>query len=92
MGLPTTTGTAQSQPRLHFDAAMLSNVGAVRTLNEDVVLYAPPQDGAAGRGTLALVAGLTLAHTAGPESTVPAATVVATAGVYEDSAVPAAAD
>src|SRR5690349_9711676 len=65
VGLPMTIRKAQSQPRLQFDAAMLSNVGAVRALNEDVVLYAAPQDGAARRATLALVADGMGGHAAG---------------------------
>jgi PPM family protein phosphatase len=63
----TTTRTAQPQPHLQFDTAMLSNVGAVRPSNEDTVLYAAPpdQDSAAKRGMLALVADGMGGHAAG---------------------------
>jgi protein phosphatase len=62
-----TTPGSQPNTRLHFDGAMLSNVGAVRTLNEDVVLYtpAPAANGAAGKGALALVADGMGGHAAG---------------------------
>src|SRR5262249_237279 len=79
--LPETTmaTTAPSAPvRLRFDAAMLSNVGAVRALNEDVVLYATAPEGHAGakRGTLALVADGMGGHAAGEVASALAAEVV----------------
>jgi serine/threonine protein phosphatase PrpC len=76
---PMTAATAPSaSPRLHFDAAMLSDVGAVRSLNEDVVLYATaPENGAAAkRGTLALVADGMGGHAAGEVASALAAEVV----------------
>ena len=50
--------------RLRFDGAMLTNVGAVRTLNEDVVLYVTPP-GNTGTAALALVADGMGGHAAG---------------------------
>jgi PPM family protein phosphatase len=57
---------------------MLSNVGAVRALNEDVVLYAtaPDSGAAAKRGTLALVADGMGGHAAGEVASGLAAEVV----------------
>jgi PPM family protein phosphatase len=57
---------------------MLSNTGLVRSLNEDVVLYATaPENGAAAkRGTLALVADGMGGHTAGEVASALAAEVV----------------
>ena len=57
---------------------MLSNVGAVRALNEDVVLYATAPEGDAGatRGTLALVADGMGGHAAGEVASALAAEVV----------------
>jgi protein phosphatase len=74
--MPTSAST--DSPRLHFDAAMLSNVGAVRALNEDVVLYAtaPEGDAGANRGTLALVADGMGGHAAGEVASALAAEVV----------------
>jgi PPM family protein phosphatase len=74
----TATSTSTDSPRLRFDAAMLSNVGAVRALNEDVVLYATaPESGAAAkRGTLALVADGMGGHAAGEVASALAAEVV----------------
>jgi len=74
-----TTTTSESTPpaaetdqtpqpgRLRFDAAMLTDIGAVRSHNEDFVLYAPPQEnGTTGnRATLALVADGMGGHAAG---------------------------
>jgi PPM family protein phosphatase len=74
-----TTATSESKPpteeidptpqpaRLRFDAAMLTDIGAVRSHNEDFVLYAPPQEnGTTGnRATLALVADGMGGHAAG---------------------------
>jgi PPM family protein phosphatase len=59
--------TPQPAVRLHFDAAMLTDIGAVRSHNEDFVLYAAPQEnGTTGnRGTLALVADGMGGHAAG---------------------------
>ena len=75
---------------LHFDAAMLTNVGAVRTLNEDVVLYAIPQEGdaAAGRGGLALVADGMGGHAAGEVASALAAEIVRRAFYQVDGPVP----
>jgi len=72
------TSASTNSPRLHFDAAMLSNVGAVRALNEDVVLYAtaPDSGAAAKRGTLALVADGMGGHAAGEVASGLAAEVV----------------
>jgi len=72
------TSASTNSPRLHFDAAMLSNVGAVRALNEDVVLYATAPDScaAAKRGTLALVADGMGGHAAGEVASGLAAEVV----------------
>jgi PPM family protein phosphatase len=72
------TNTPTASPRLRFDAAMLSNVGAVRALNEDVVLYATAPEGDAGakRGTLALVADGMGGHAAGEVASALAAEVV----------------
>jgi protein phosphatase len=80
----TTTSVSTASSRLCFDAAMLSNVGAVRALNEDVVLYATaPESGtAAKRGTLALVADGMGGHAAGEVASALAAEVVRR-GVYE---------
>lgn len=50
--------------RLRFYGAMLTNVGAVRTLNEDVVLYVTPP-GNTGTAALALVADGMGGHAAG---------------------------
>jgi protein phosphatase len=74
----TTTSVSTASSRLCFDAAMLSNVGAVRALNEDVVLYASaPESGtAAKRGTLALVADGMGGHAAGEVASALAAEVV----------------
>ena len=74
----TTTSVSTASSRLCFDAAMLSNVGAVRALNEDVVLYATaPESGtAAKRGTLALVADGMGGHAAGEVASALAAEVV----------------
>src|SRR2546423_9564016 len=73
-----TTRTAQPQPHLQFDAAMLSNVGAVRPSNEDTVLYAAPpdQNSAAKRGLLALVADGMGGHAAGEVASALAAETV----------------
>jgi PPM family protein phosphatase len=78
---PQPEPTANRSPpsaRLRFDAAMLSNTGSVRSLNEDVVLYATaPENGtAAKRGTLALVADGMGGHTAGEVASALAAEVV----------------
>jgi serine/threonine protein phosphatase PrpC len=65
---PTEEIDPTPQPgRLRFDAAMLTDIGAVRSHNEDFVLYAPPQEnGTTGnRGTLALVADGMGGHAAG---------------------------
>lgn len=66
---PPATPTQAAQParRLHFDAAVLTDVGIVRDHNEDTVLYVPPQEnGASGNGaTLALVADGMGGHAAG---------------------------
>jgi PPM family protein phosphatase len=72
------TSALTDSPRLRFDAAMLSNVGAVRALNEDVVLYATAPEGEAGakRGTLALVADGMGGHSAGEVASALAAEVV----------------
>jgi PPM family protein phosphatase len=74
---PTANG-APAAARLRFDAAMLSNTGSVRPLNEDVVLYATaPENGtAAKRGTLALVADGMGGHSAGEVASALAAEVV----------------
>jgi PPM family protein phosphatase len=74
MATPTSTASGP----LRFDAAMLSNVGAVRALNEDVVLYATAPEGgaAADRGTLALVADGMGGHAAGEVASALAAEVV----------------
>ncbi len=74
--MATTAGTPP--PRLRFDAAMLTNVGAVRALNEDVVLYTKPPEGdaAADRGGLALVADGMGGHAAGEVASALAAEIV----------------
>ncbi|MBV9982347.1 protein phosphatase 2C domain-containing protein, partial [Bradyrhizobium sp.] len=79
--LPETTmamSVPTASPQLRFDAAMLSNVGVVRALNEDVVLYATAPEGDAGekRGTLALVADGMGGHAAGEVASALAAEVV----------------
>jgi PPM family protein phosphatase len=62
-----TDQATQPAQRMRFDAAMLSDVGAVRSHNEDVVLYAMPQENGAAsrRGSLALVADGMGGHAAG---------------------------
>jgi PPM family protein phosphatase len=73
-----TVNRSPASARLRVDAAMLSNTGSVRSLNEDVVLYATaPENGtAAKRGTLALVADGMGGHTAGEVASALAAEVV----------------
>src|SRR5262249_26168720 len=58
---------AQPGQRLHYDPAMLTDVGRVRGHDEDTILYfAPPENGASGhRPTLALVADGMGGHAAG---------------------------
>lgn len=65
---PATPGqAAPPAQRLHFDVAVLTDVGIVRSHNEDMVLYVPPQENGAdgNRGTLALVADGMGGHAAG---------------------------
>jgi PPM family protein phosphatase len=77
-GTMMATNASTASARLRFDAAMLSNVGAVRVLNEDVVLYATAPEGGPGarRGTLALVADGMGGHAAGEVASSLAAEVV----------------
>src|SRR5215831_17312929 len=79
-----------SSGRLHFDAAMLTNVGAVRTLNEDVIVYAtaPESAGTADRGALALVADGMGGHAAGEVASALAAEIVRRAFYEVDGPVP----
>ena len=74
---PQAGPTADRPPaaaRLRFDAAMLSDTGLVRSLNEDVVLYATAPEN--GTGTLALVADGMGGHSAGEVASALAAEVV----------------
>jgi len=72
------TSATSTSVRFRVHAAILSNIGAVRARNEDVVLYAPAPDGDAGakRGTLALVADGMGGHAAGEVASALAAEVV----------------
>jgi serine/threonine protein phosphatase PrpC len=76
--------------RTRFDAAMLTNVGAVREHNEDVVLYASPQEGgAASRGdSLALVADGMGGHAAGEVASGLAAEIIRRVFYEVDGPVP----
>jgi serine/threonine protein phosphatase PrpC len=80
----------QAAQRMHFDAAMLTNVGVVRSHNEDVVLYAMPQDnGKAGdRGNLALVADGMGGHAAGEVASGLAAEIIRRVFYEVDGPVP----
>jgi serine/threonine protein phosphatase PrpC len=82
--------TTRSAPHMHFDAAMLTNVGVVRTHNEDVVLYAMPQDnGSAGEhGSLALVADGMGGHAAGEVASGLAAEIIRRVFYEVDGPVP----
>jgi serine/threonine protein phosphatase PrpC len=79
-----------SSERLHFDAAMLTNVGTVRTLNEDVIVYAtaPESAGTADRGALALVADGMGGHAAGEVASALAAEIVRRAFYEVEGPVP----
>lgn len=79
-----------SPVRLHFDAAMLTDVGAVRTLNEDVIVYAtgPESEGTPDRGALALVADGMGGHAAGEVASALAAEIVRRAFYEVDGPVP----
>ena len=72
------TSAPSTSVRLRVDAAILSDIGAVRALNEDVVLYATAPEGDAGtkRCTLALVADGMGGHAAGEVASALAAEVV----------------
>ena len=84
---------ATKSPRtsgLRFDAAMMSNVGAVRTLNEDVAVYAAPKAGdGRGRGSLALVADGMGGHAAGEVASGLAAEIIRRIYFELDGTIPA---
>jgi protein phosphatase len=63
---PPATASPATQPaqRLRFEPAMLTDVGIVRSHNEDAIRYFPPESGA-HRGALALVADGMGGHAAG---------------------------
>jgi protein phosphatase len=69
---------ARTMPRLRFNGTMLSDIGAVRAVNEDAVVYATPPNAAVpgGRGSLALVADGMGGHAAGEIASALAAEVV----------------
>jgi protein phosphatase len=77
-------------PRLRFNGAMLTDIGAMRALNEDAVVYATPQnaDVPGGRGSLALVADGMGGHAAGEIASELAAEVVRRIYFELDGSVP----
>jgi serine/threonine protein phosphatase PrpC len=75
--------------RLHFDVAVRSHVGAVRTLNEDVILYATGGGEQSPRGILALVADGMGGHAAGEVASRIAAETVRCIYFEQAGAVPA---
>lgn len=81
------TGT---MPPLRFIGAMLSDVGLVRALNEDSVLYIPPQENNVNqnRGGLALVADGMGGHAAGEVASAMAADIISSLYFDLDGSVP----
>jgi PPM family protein phosphatase len=75
---------------LLFDAAMLTHVGAVRTRNEDVVVYATARDNAAAvrRGSMALVADGMGGHAAGEVASRLAAEIIRRVYFESDGSIP----
>jgi serine/threonine protein phosphatase PrpC len=69
---------ARAMAKLRFNGAMLTDIGSVRALNEDAVVYATPQNAEVpgGRGSLALVADGMGGHAAGEIASALAAEVV----------------
>jgi len=74
---------------LHFEAAMRSHVGAVRALNEDVILYVTGGTEGDQRGSLALVADGMGGHSAGEVASRIAAETVRCVYFQRDGSVPA---
>ena len=81
---------ARGMPRLRFNGAMLTDIGAVRAVNEDAVVYATPPnaDSPGGRGSLALVADGMGGHAAGEIASALAAEVVRRVYFELDGSVP----
>jgi PPM family protein phosphatase len=73
-----TPDIAQPMPKLRFNGAMLTDIGSVRVVNEDAVVYVAPQnqESTGGRGSLALVADGMGGHAAGEIASALAAEVV----------------
>jgi serine/threonine protein phosphatase PrpC len=80
----------RTKPKLRFNGTMLTNIGAVRAVNEDYVAYvaAPTRDAGGSRGSLALVADGMGGHAAGEVASKLAADTVLRVYFERDGAAP----
>jgi len=85
------SSSTNATPPLRIVGAMLSDVGLVRALNEDSVLFIPPQDNSPNpnRGGLALVADGMGGHAAGEVASAMAAEIISSLYFELEGTVPA---
>jgi PPM family protein phosphatase len=81
---------SESIPALRFVGAMLSDVGRVRAVNEDAVLYIAASNSTNGRGGLAVVADGMGGHAAGEVASAMATEIVSRVYFERDEPVPEA--